>query len=139
MGHAARARLPGSVPALCSASVAFVTAIVYVLLIASEGSADVPATILVTGWIIGLGVCALVGGLRASSDRVIALGAATGGLFGAAVLSLLSIGVLFLIAAILALLAWIRAGAEASRSQQLLGAFAGLGAALGFLAVVVVI
>ena len=104
----------------------------------SQEEGDVLATALVTVWIVGLGWCALVGGLRTTPDRVIPLGAAVGGLFGAAVLSLLSIGTLLLIAGICALIAWIRAGVEASASQNQLGALAGIGAALGFLAIVFV-
>jgi hypothetical protein len=78
---------------------------------------------------------ALVGALRPSPDRVIALGAATGGLIGAAVISLFSIGGLLLVAGILSLASWIRAGAAASRREQLLGGLAGVTAALGFLLV----
>jgi hypothetical protein len=139
MDDPARARPLGSVPALLSACIAFVTAVVYVLVIVAQGDADVLAAALVTAWIVGLGSCALIGGLRTAPDRVIALGAATGGMFGAAVLSLSSIGALLLIAGVCALLAWMRACAEASARQNQLGALAGIGAALGFLAVVFVV
>ena len=138
VAHPARARPSGSVPALLAAWIAFVTAIVYVVLIVLQEEGDVLATALVTAWIVGLGSCALVGGLRTTPDRVIPLGAAVGGLFGAAVLSLFSIGALLLIAGFCALIAWIRAGVEASASQNQLGALAGIGAALGFLAIVFV-
>jgi hypothetical protein len=67
---------------------------------------------------------------------VIALGAAAGGLIGAAVVSLFSIGALLLVGGILALASWVRAGVEASRREQLLGGLAGVAAALGFLVVV---
>jgi hypothetical protein len=139
MARPARARPPGSLPALVSACVAFLTAIVYVVVIVSQGDVDVPAAALVACWIVGLGVCALLGGLRAGPERVIALGAATGGLFGAAVLALFSIGALLLVAAIFALVAWMRAGVEVPTRQNQLGALAGIGAALGFLAVVFLI
>jgi hypothetical protein len=139
MGDPARARPVGSLPALLSACIAFVTAVVYVAVIVSQGDVDVLATALVAVWIVGLGSCALIGSLRTAPDRVIPLGAATGGLFGAAVLSLFSIGALLLLAGVFALLAWMRAGVEAAASQNQLGALAGVGAALGFLAVVFVV
>ena len=139
MARPARDRPPGSSPALVSAFISFLVAIVYVVVIVSQGDVDVPAAALVAGWIVGLGVCALLGGLRAGPERVIALGAATGGLFGAAVLALFSIGALLLVAAIFALVAWIRAGADVSTRQNQLGALAGIGTALGFLALVFLI
>ena len=139
MARPARDRPPGSFPALVSAFIAFLIAIVYVVVIVSQGDVDVPAAALVAAWIVGLGVCALFGGLRAGPERVIALGAATGGLFGAAVLALFSIGALLLIAAIFALVAWIRAGVDVPARQNQLGALAGIGTALGFLALVIFI
>jgi hypothetical protein len=66
---------------------------------------------------------------------VIPLGIATGGLIGAAVVSLFSIGLLLLVAGFFALVAWIRAGMGASRRDQLVGGIGGVVAALGFLAV----
>jgi hypothetical protein len=139
MEHPTHVRRAGSVPALISAGVTFATAAVYVGLIVSQGSADVAATVVIAAWILALGACALVGGLRTAPDRVIPIGAATGGLIGAAVLSLFSIGALLLVAGILALLAWIRAGVEASPRQQMLGGVAGVAAALGFFGLVVVV
>jgi hypothetical protein len=139
MEHPTHVRPAGSLPALISAGVTFVIAGVYVGLIASQGSEDVAATVVIAAWILALGVCALVGGLRTAPDRVIPIGAATGGLIGAAVLSLFSIGALLLVAGILALLAWIRAGVEASPRQQMLGGVAGVAAALGFFGLVVVV
>jgi hypothetical protein len=135
----ARARPPGSVPALLSAAVVLVTAAVYVALIVAQGSVDVGATVAITAWLVALGLSALAGALRPTADRVIPLGLATGGLFGAAILSLFSIGAVLLIAAILALAAWIRAGVGASRRQQLLGGVLGVAAAVGFLALVVAV
>jgi hypothetical protein len=130
-----RARPAGAAAAFAAAAVTFATAAVYLLLIVSQGEAHVVGVALVTAWILGLGVMALVGALRPSPDRVIALGAATGGLIGAAVISLFSIGGLLLVAGILSLASWIRAGAAASRREQLLGGLAGVTAALGFLLV----
>src|SRR5262245_17747374 len=139
MARPARVRPPGSFPAFVSAFIAFLTAVGYLVVIVSQGDVDAPAAALVAGWIVGLGMCALLGGLRLGPERVIALGAATGGLFGAAVLALFSIGALLLVAAISALVAWIRAGAEVPARQNQLGALAGIGAALGFLAIVFLI
>jgi hypothetical protein len=131
-----RARPAGAPAAFAAAGVAFATAAVYVALIVSQGEAQIAGIALVTAWIVGLGGLALVGALRPSSDRVIALGAAAGGLIGAAVVSLFSIGALLLVGGILALASWVRAGVEASRREQLLGGLAGVAAALGFLVVV---
>jgi hypothetical protein len=131
-----RARPAGSLPALLSAGVTFATAAVYVGVIVSQGSADVAKTVVVTAWVLALGACALVGGLRRAPDRVIPLGAASGGLVGAAILSLLTIGALLLVAGILALISWIRSGVEASPRDQALGGVAGLAAALGFFGLV---
>jgi hypothetical protein len=66
---------------------------------------------------------------------VIPLGIASGGLVGAAIVSLFSIRLLLLAAGICALVAWTRAGVGASRRDQLLGGIGGVVAAFGFLAV----
>ncbi|HET8766968.1 MAG TPA: hypothetical protein VFM86_06535 [Pedococcus sp.] len=139
MERSARARPAGSAPSLLSAGATFVTAAIYVAAIVSQGSVDVVATLAIAAWIVALGACALAGGLRTAPDRVIPIGVATGGLFGAAVLSLFSIGLLLLVAAICALVAWIRAGVEASSSQQALGGILGVVAAVGFLALVAIV
>ena len=132
-------RQAGSVPALASAAVALVTAAIYIALIVSQGDEDASSIVAITAALLLFGGCALVGAIRRSADRVIALGAATGGMIGAAVLSLFSIGALLLVAGVLALIAWIRAGADATSRQQLLAGVAGLGAALAFLLVVIVV
>jgi hypothetical protein len=137
--HHTRARPAGSLPALIAAGVTFATAAVYVGVIVAQGSADVAQTVVVTAWILALGACALVGGLRTAPDRVIPLGAASGGLIGAAILSLFSIGALLLVAGILALLSWIRSGVQASPRDQALGGVAGVAAALGFFGLVVLL
>ena len=139
MEHHMRSRPTGSLPALLSAGVTFATAAVYVGVIVSQGSAEVAPTVAITSWILALGACVLVGALRTAPDRVILLGAASGGLVGAAILSLFSIGALLLVAGILALIAWIRSGVEASPRDQLLGGVAGVAAALGFLGLVVLV
>ena len=133
------ARPTGSLPAMISAGITFATAGVYVGLIVAQGSADVAATAVIAAWIFALGACALVGGLRTTPDRVILIGAATGGLIGAAVLSLFSIGALLLVAGVLALIAWIRAGVEASPRQQVLGGVAAVAAAIGFFGLVLLV
>ena len=66
---------------------------------------------------------------------VIPLGIASGGLVGAAIVSLFSIGLLLLVAGVFALVAWARAGVGASRRDQLLGGIGGVVAAFAFLAV----
>jgi hypothetical protein len=63
---------------------------------------------------------------------------ASGGLFGAAIISLFSIGLLLLVAGVFALVAWTRAGVGASARDRLLGGIGGVAAAFGFLVLVVV-
>jgi hypothetical protein len=129
----------GSLVAIGAAGVTLVTAVVYVGLIVAQGSVELASVAVVTAVLVALAACALVGGLRRDPDRVIALGAATGGLVGAAVLSLFSIGVLLLVAGGLSLVAWVRAGVQASRRQQLLAALAGVLAAVGQLALILLV
>jgi hypothetical protein len=133
------ARPPGFVPASIAAGVAFATAATYVIVIVSQGETDPLAVSLITGYFVGLGVCALVGGSRRRASRVILLGAATGGLIGAAIVALFSIGFLLLIAGICALFAWMRASVEASPRDRLYAGAAALGAPLVFLALVLLV
>jgi hypothetical protein len=134
-----RERLPGSVPATVAAGLTFATALVYVAIIVSQGEQDVGGAIVITAYIAGLGVAALAGAMRAGPDRVIPLGIASGGLVGAAVVSLFSIGLLLLVAGVFALVAWTRAGVGASSRDQLLGGIGGAIAALAFLLLVIVL
>lgn len=138
MRRAQRERLPGSVPATFAAGLTFVTAAVYVVIIVSQGGVDIGLTIVVTAYIVGLGVAALAGATRPDPDRVIPLGIASGGLIGAAVVSLFSIGLLLFVAGVLALAAWIRAGVGASSRDQLIGGIGGAVAALVLLLLVIV-
>jgi hypothetical protein len=134
-----RERLPGSVPATVAAGVTFATAAAYVVIIVSQGDHDIGGTILITAFIAGLGVAALVGATRSGSDRVIPLGIASGGLVGAAVVSLFSIGLLLLVAGVLAVVAWTRAGVGASSRDQVIGGIGGVLAAFAFLVLVIVV
>ena len=113
-------RLPGAVPATVAAGLAFATAAVSVAIMVSQEE-DLGGVIVITAFIPGLGVAALAGAMRAGPDRVIPLGIASGGLMGAAVVSLFSIGLLLLVAGVFAVLAWTRAGVGASSRDQLLG------------------
>jgi len=133
-----RDRLPGSVPAAVAAGLTFATAAVYVGIIISQGDVDVGVVVVVTAYLVGIGVAALAGASRSRPDRVIPLGIASGGLIGAAVVSLFSIGLLLLVAGIFALAAWMRAGVGASSRDQLLGGIGGVVAALAFLLLVMV-
>ena len=128
-------RLPGFVPATIAAGVTFATVVLYIALIFSQGDVDIAGVITIGAYLAGLGACALAGAVRTLPDRVIPLGIASGGLVGAAVVSLFSIGLLLLVAGIVALVAWTRAGVGASRRDQLLGGIGGVVAAFGFLAV----
>jgi hypothetical protein len=134
-----RERLPGSVPATVAAALTFATAIVYVAIIVSQGEQELGGVIVITAFISGLGVAALAGAVRAGPDRVIPLGIASGGLMGAALVSLFSIGLLLLVAGVFALVAWTRAGVGASSRDQLLGGIGGAIAALVFLLLVIVL
>jgi hypothetical protein len=58
---------------------------------------------------------------------------------GAAVLLPFSIGLLFLVAGVFALVAWTRAGVGASSRDQLLGGIGGAIAAFAFLLLVIVL
>jgi hypothetical protein len=139
MRATARDRLPGSVPATIAAVIAFSTCALYVAIIVSQGDVEVVGVVVISAFIAGLGGCALVGGMRTRPDRVIPLGVATGGLFGVAIASLFSIGLLLLVAGVFALVAWTRAGVGASRRDQLLGGIGGAAAALGFLVLALVV
>jgi hypothetical protein len=131
-------RLPGSIPARLAAGVSFTTAAVYMAIIVSQGEGHIGGPIVIATWIVGLGVAAIVGATRTRPDRVIPLGIATGGLFGAAIVSLFSIGLLLLVAGILALVSWMRAGVGASPRDQLIGGVGGVIAAFAFLLLAIV-
>jgi hypothetical protein len=135
----ARDRLPGSVSATIAAAITFATCALYVVIIVSQGDVEVVPVTVIAAYVAALGACALAGGLRTDPDRVILLGIATGGLIGAAVVSLFSIGLLLLVAGLFALAAWMRAGVGASARDQLLGGIGGAAAALGFLVVALVV
>jgi hypothetical protein len=132
-------RLPGSAPATIAAVIAFATCAPYVALIVSQGDAEIGRVAFVAVYVAGLGACALIGAMRTRSDRVIPLGIASGGLIGAAIISLFSIGLLLLVAGVFALVAWMRAGVGASSRDQLLGGIGGLVAALAFAIVLLAI
>ncbi len=138
MTDASEVRPAGSVPASVAAGVAFATTVVYVIVIVSQGEGDVLATILIAAYFAGLGVCALAGARRTGPDRVVPLGAATGGLIGVAIVALFSIGFLFLIGGLFALAAWMRASVGASPRHQVLAAAAAVATPLLFLALVLV-
>ena len=131
-------RLPGFVPATIAAGITFATVVLYIAIIVSQGEEDVAGVVVIAIYLAGLGACALAGAVRTRPDRVIPLGIASGGLVGAAIVSLFSIGLLLLVAGIFALAAWMRAGVGASSRDQLLGGIGGMAAALGFLVLVLV-
>jgi hypothetical protein len=139
MRATAKDRLPGSVPATIAAAIAFSTCALYVAIIVTQGEAEVARVVVVAVYLAGLGVCALVGASRTRPDRVILLGVATGGLIGAAIVSLFSIGLLLLVAGVFALVAWMRAGVGAAPRDQLLGGIGAAAAAVGLLVLVLVV
>jgi hypothetical protein len=132
-------RPPGVVPAAIAAGITFATVVLYIALIVSQGEGDVASVIVIATYIAGLGASALTGAVRKRPDRVVLLGIATGGLIGAAVVSLFSIGLLLLVAGVFALVAWMRAGVGASRRDQLLGGIGGAVAAFAFLVVALLV
>jgi hypothetical protein len=125
----------GFLPAVIAAGITFATVVLYIVLIVSQGEEDVAGVIVIAIYLAGLGACALAGAVRTRPDRVIPLGIASGGLVGAAIISLLSIGILLLVAGVFALVAWMRAGVGASRRDQFLGGIGGAVAAFAFVAV----
>jgi hypothetical protein len=139
MAESATERLPGSAPATIAAVIAFSTCAIYVALIVSQGDVEIVPVTFVAVYVAALGACALVGAVRTRPNRVIPLGVASGGLIGAAIISLFSIGLLLLIAGVFALVAWMRAGVGASARDQLLGGIGGVVAALGFAVVLLAI
>lgn len=138
MRASARSLLPGSVAAVIATGLTFATTALYVVVIVSQGEVEVVRVVVVAASLVSLGVCALMGALRTRPGRVIPLGIASGGLIGAAIVSLFSIGLLLLVAGIFALAAWMRAGVGASSRDQLLGGIGGMAAALGILVLVLV-
>jgi hypothetical protein len=132
MRGTAKDRLPGSVPATIAAVIVFSTCALYVAIIVSQGEVEIVPVVVITAYLAGLGVCALVGASRTRPGRVIPLGVATGGLIGLAIVSLFSIGLLLLVAGVFALVAWMRAGVGASARDQLLAGIGGAVAAVGF-------
>jgi hypothetical protein len=120
-------RLPGSVPATIAAVIAFSTCALYVGIIVSQGTAEVGRVVAFAAYFAGLGVCALLGALRGGTDRVMWLGAATGGLMGAGIVAIFSIGLLFLVAGFCAMAAWMRASVGVPPRQQLSAGVAAVG------------
>lgn len=130
------ARSPGVVPASIAAGIAFATTAAYLILIISQGDNEVLPVLGFAAYFAGLGVCALLGALRGGTDRVVWLGAATGGMIGAGVIAIFSIGLLFLVAGFCAMAAWMRASVGAPRRQQLLAGIAAVSIPVGLFLVV---
>ena len=124
-------RLPGSVPATIAAVIAFSACALYIEIIVSQGTAEVGRVVAFAAYFAGLGVCALLGAIRGGTDRVVWLGAATGGLIGAGIVAILSIGLLFLVAGFCAMAAWMRASVDVLPRTQLLAAVAAVGVPVG--------
>lgn len=139
MRASTRSRLPGSAAAVIAAALTFATTALYAVVIVSQAEVKAVSVTVIATYLAGLGACALMGAMRTRPDRVIPLGIASGGLIGAAIVSLFSIGLLLLVAGIFALVAWMRAGVGASSRDQLLGGIGGAAAAFGFLVLVLVV
>lgn len=139
MAQRADVRPPGSAPASIAAIIALATSVIYVALIVSQGEESVLAAAPIGAYFAGLGVLAFVGGRRARPDRVIPLGAATGGLIGSAMIAIFSIGFLLLAAGVFALVAWMRASVGATTRHQLLAGAAAVAAPLVLLLFVMLV
>lgn len=137
MSVSADARARGVVPASIAAGIAFATTIAYLILIVSQGDNDVLPVLGFAAYFAGLGVCALLGAIRGGTDRVVWLGAATGGMIGAGVIAIFSIGLLFLVAGFCAMAAWMRASVGAPSRQQLLAGIAAVSLPIGLFLLVV--
>jgi hypothetical protein len=137
MRATAKDRLPGAVPATIAAVIAFSTCALYVEIIVSQGTAEVGRVIAFAAYFAGLGVCALLGAIRGGIDRVVWLGAATGGLIGAGIVAIFSIGLLFLLAGLCAMAAWMRASVGVPPRQQLSAGVAAVGVPLGLFLIMV--
>jgi len=133
----AGARSPGVVPASIAAGIAFATTVVYLIVIMSQGDDEVVPVLFFASYFAGLGVCALLGAIRGGTDRVVWLGAATGGMIGAGVIAIFSIGLLFLVAGFCAMAAWMRASVGVPRRQQLLAAIAAVVVPIGLFVIIV--
>ena len=133
-------RLPGSVPATIAAVIALATTALYLGLITSQGDHhDVLPVLSFAAYFGGLGVCALLGAFRVGPDRVVWLGAATGGLIGAGIVAIFSIGLLFLVAGFCAMAAWMRASVGVLPRQQVFAAVAAVGVPLSLFLLVVLV
>ncbi len=139
MAETADVRPPGFVSASIAAGITFATTAVYVALILSQEEETGLGFLLIAAYFAGLGVLVLIGGRRTRPDRVIPLGAATGGLIGSAVIAIFSIGLLLLVAGVFALVAWMRASVGATGRHQLLAGAAAVVAPLILLVFVMLV
>lgn len=109
-------RRPGVGLAIAAGVIAFLDVGLYVALIVEQGEDETGAVAIVAGIIVALGALAIAAGAATSwpaRTRLLALGAATGGLLATGVLGIFSIGLPLLIAGVCCLFAWGRiAGAE---------------------------
>lgn len=137
MRTTANERLPGAVPATIAAVIAFSACALYVEIIVSQGTAEVGRVIAFAAYFAGLGVCALLGAIRGGTDRVVWLGAATGGLIGAGIVAIFSIGLLFLLAGLCTMAAWMRASVGVPPRQQLSAGVAAVGVPIGLFLIIV--
>jgi hypothetical protein len=131
------ARSPGVVPASVAAGIAFATTVAYLVLIMSEGDLEPFPVLSFAAYFAGLGMCALLGAIRGGPDRVVWLGAATGGLIGAGIIAIFSIGLLFLVAGFCTMTAWMRSSVGVPRRQQLFAAVAAVGVPIGLFFIIV--
>jgi hypothetical protein len=112
------ARTPVSRVGIASAAIAGSVTVLYLVIIVAQGDAAFVSTAIVAGGLAALTATVAIGATRSSaSARLPWLGAATGGLIGLGVASLLSIGALMLVAGGLAVAAWVGASDAAGRGH----------------------
>jgi hypothetical protein len=103
----------------------------------AQGDLEPVPVLSFAAYFFGLGVCAFLGAIRGGPGRVVWLGAATGGLIGAGIIAIFSIGLLFLVAGCCAMAAWMRASVGVPRRQHLLAAVAAVGVPIGLFLIIV--
>lgn len=98
---------PASRVGLASALLAGSITVLYLVIIVSQGDADVVSVAVVATSFAALAAAAAIGSTRPSAaERLPWLGASTGGLIGLGVISLITIGLLLLVAGALSAMAW---------------------------------
>jgi hypothetical protein len=96
-------------PAVVAAGITAGTDVAYLIIIASEGFGFTARVVVVASFLALMALASLLGGRRSPSvGSALMLGTASGGLIGAGILGMFSIGLPLLIAGAFATIAWVR-------------------------------